>query len=182
MSCWNLLLVVMAMNILQWKAFSATSKRSRLDALVRHNERAQQIIARWSSFNTTKLLQDEMCKLTLKEMGFHFSARTMTEMKLKDFNIQAMSNKIQNLAPGICGLFDVQKERVLPAPVGAQPTTSFPSYMARAVLTWYQHGRFPNFFSVMLRILLIVQPWVGGVDVDAFAFISRLFLRRECTF
>ena len=29
----------------------------------------------------------------------------------------------------------IQKERVLPAPVGTQPTMSFPSYMVRAVLT-----------------------------------------------
>ena len=48
-----------------------------------------------------------MCKLTLKETGFHFSARTTTETKLKDFDVQVMSNKMQSLAPGLCKLFDV---------------------------------------------------------------------------
>ena len=55
-----------------------------LEALVQYSERTQQIINQWSSLNTTNFLQDEMCRLTLKETGFHFSARTTPEMKLKD--------------------------------------------------------------------------------------------------
>ena len=41
-----------------------------LDALVGHDERTQQMIARWSSRNTTKFLQDG---ITIKHAGFHFS-------------------------------------------------------------------------------------------------------------
>jgi len=48
-----------------------------------------------------------MRRLALKETGFHFLAKTTTETKLKDFDIQSMSNKIQRLAPGLCALFDV---------------------------------------------------------------------------
>ena len=81
-----------------------------LEALIGHSERTQQIIHQWSSRNTIKFLQDEMCKLTLKETGFHFSARTTTETKLKDFDVQAMSTKMQSLAPGLCALFDVLLE------------------------------------------------------------------------
>ena len=77
-----------------------------LDALIEHDERTHQIITQWSSLNTMKLLQDEMCGLTHKDTGFHFSARTTTETKLKDFDIQAMSNKMKNLAPMLCALFD----------------------------------------------------------------------------
>ena len=67
-----------------------------------------QLVVRWSSFNTMKHLQEEICKLTLKETGFHFSANTTTESKLKDFDIQSMSNKIQSLAPArLCAVFAV---------------------------------------------------------------------------
>ena len=51
-----------------------------------------------------------MCKLTLEDTGFHFSARTTTETKLKDFDVQVMSNKMQSLAPRLCALFDVLLE------------------------------------------------------------------------
>jgi hypothetical protein len=81
-----------------------------LEALIGHSDRAQKFINHWSSLNTVKILQDEMCRLTLKETGFHFSARTTTETKLKDFDIQVMSNKMQTLAPGLCTLFDVLLE------------------------------------------------------------------------
>ena len=60
--------------------------------------------------NTIKFLQDEMCELTFKETGFHFSARTTTETKLKDFAIQVMLNKMHSLTPGLCALFDVLLE------------------------------------------------------------------------
>ena len=56
----------------------------------------------------SKFLQDEMCKLTLKETGFHFSARTTAETKLKDFDV--MSNEMHSLTPGLCALFDVLLE------------------------------------------------------------------------
>ena len=64
-----------------------------------------------------------MCKLTLKETGFHFSARTTTETKLKDFDVQVMSNKMQSLAPGLCELFDVLLE--------ANPALSYKRNWAR---------------------------------------------------
>ena len=92
-----------------------------LEAL--NSERTQQIIDRWSCQNTIKFLQDEMCKLTLKETGFHFSARTTTETKLKDFDVQVMSNKMQSLAPGLCKLFDVLLE--------ANPALSYKRNWAR---------------------------------------------------
>ena len=76
-----------------------------LEALVRHSERTQQIINQWSFLNTTNVLRDEMCILTLKETGFHFSARTTTEMKLKDFDIQVMSNEIQRILLQFCEFF-----------------------------------------------------------------------------
>ena len=94
-----------------------------LEALIGQSDRTQQIIDRWSSENTKKFLQDEMCKLTLKETGFHFSARTTTETKLKDFDVQAMSNKMQSLAPGLCALFDVLLE--------ANPALSYKRNWAR---------------------------------------------------
>ena len=37
-------------------------------------------------------------------------AKTTTESKLKDFDIQSMSNKIQSLAPGLCVVFDALLE------------------------------------------------------------------------
>ena len=72
-----------------------------LEALVRHSERTQQIINQWSSLNTTNVL----CADTLKETGFHFSARTTTETKLKDFDVQVMSNKIQRILVQLCRKF-----------------------------------------------------------------------------
>jgi hypothetical protein len=81
-----------------------------LDCLSTQDEGSQQMILKWSSHRVTGVLQDEMCKLTLKETGFHFSARKTTDAKLKEFDIQEMSNKIENLAPGLSTLFNVLLE------------------------------------------------------------------------
>ena len=90
-----------------------------LDTLKEHNESTQQVVDCWS----LKHLQEEMCKLTLKETGFHFSAKTTTESKLKDFDIQSMSNKVRSLAPGLCVVFDALLE--------ANPALSYKRNWAR---------------------------------------------------
>ena len=54
----------------------------------------------------------------------------------------------------------IQNDRVFPAPVGAHPITSLPAYNARAVLTWYQQGRFPKNSCTELRIFLTVHSRV----------------------
>jgi hypothetical protein len=81
-----------------------------LDSLSTQDEGSQQKILKWSSRRVTDVLRDEMCKLTLKETGFHFSARKTTDAKLKEFDIQEMSNKIEDLAPGLSKLFNVLLE------------------------------------------------------------------------
>lgn len=57
--------------------------------------------------STTNLLREEMALLTSKPMDFHFFARKMTENKLKEFNIQAMSEKIGSHAPHLWNLLDM---------------------------------------------------------------------------
>ena len=46
----------------------------------------------------------------------------------------------------------IQNVRVLPAPVAAHATTSFPSHIATAAFTCHQHGRFPNLHCTVSRI------------------------------
>ena len=45
----------------------------------------------------------------------------------------------------------IQNDSVFLAPVGVHPITSLLAYNARAVLTWYQQGHFPNFSCMRLQ-------------------------------
>ncbi|KAF8168692.1 hypothetical protein BJ912DRAFT_934240 [Pholiota molesta] len=60
--------------------------------------------------STVQILKQEMCVITHKDSGFHFSAKNTTESKLADFDIQDMASKVQSSAPHIWELLKVLME------------------------------------------------------------------------
>jgi len=65
----------------------------------------QKLIIQWANQVTTDVLQMEMSHLASKETDFHFLAKTTSESKLKDFNIQEVAVTMQRVGPGGWQLF-----------------------------------------------------------------------------
>ncbi|KAF8193659.1 hypothetical protein BJ912DRAFT_848356 [Pholiota molesta] len=70
-----------------------------MNTLLEHSHTTRQTCLDWADVTTMNILQEEMCLLTHKESGFHFTARKTTDSKLMDFDIQQMSVKMKTLAP-----------------------------------------------------------------------------------
>ena len=68
-------------------------------------DRKGEMQIQWANQVTTDILQVEMSHLASKETGVHFLAKTTTESKLKDFNIQEMAVTMQRVGSDVWQLF-----------------------------------------------------------------------------
>jgi hypothetical protein len=81
-----------------------------MSAFLKHNEATRHACLNWVDAASTNMLRDEMCLLTHKDSGFHFTANKTTDSKLVDFDIQQMSVKMQSLAPRLWNTLSILLE------------------------------------------------------------------------
>ncbi|KAG5647710.1 hypothetical protein DXG03_008433 [Asterophora parasitica] len=129
----------------------ATCATEILGSLHQH-PRTRNVTIAWAEQQSRNVYASEILQLTDKKVNLHFNATNTIEERMQDIEINDLTEKMIQLAPGLWSLFDVllsadsklnymrvwrksqqqQKEKepdecVLPAPVGAHPTTSFPA-------------------------------------------------------
>jgi len=140
---------------------------------------------KWAHGIAKKTYTSEVALLSSQEHGLHYMTRGMTEDKLKN----GVTTKIILSSPSARAINRaIQNDKVFPAPVAAQPTTSFPAWSTSTILIWYQHGRLPNFSWMRSRISLTdysrgmrLVMW-GGLQVNDNSVLSGVLPQCVTTY
>ena len=151
---------------------------------------------RWVFRGAEQGYQAQLLQLTKKESGFHFLPSKITNAQLMETKIENLSKQMNHHAPDLWRLVanllaadpaaDRRRAQFACRKASSATQKANPrSYNARAVLTWYQQGRFPNFACTRSRtswtvhsrgvVGTIVVLWIEEAVGDV--LIASEFLR-----